>query len=270
MRHCPECGRQNEDHWKFCMGCGVELPAEPASSPAVVRPDGIAAPPVMRPPEPSAAAPGRYEVEIPRYQGGQAAAGKPGAKPALLIAVMAAVALAGAVAFLLMRSTDAGESGASGRAEPVRVQPAVVVPQPSPAAPAEPVGTVDRALLEAELLARQAADDVKRELRQEWEAANTEPDPAAGRPATPDRALLRDRFAALQETIYACAAGRAVTVTTRVTFEGPTGRVLAAVVDGELPAEAKECIVEVLRGMSVAPFAEDSLTVSFPYQLGAP
>lgn len=276
MRHCPGCGRQNEDHWKFCMGCGVELPPEPAPSPALVRPDGIAAPPVMRPPEPSepsSATPGglqvaRVDLEIPRYRGGQAPAGKPGAKPALLIAVVAALALAGAVGFFLLRGADAGESEASGRAEPAQVQSAAA-PQPPPAPPAEPVGTVDRGLLEAELFARQAADDLKRELREEWEAANSEPDPAAGLPATPDRTLLRDRFAALRETVYACAAGRDGMVKVRATFEGASGRVTEATVEGDLPAESKECIVETVRGVSLPPFTQPSFDVEFPYVFGS-
>ncbi|MBN1770351.1 MAG: zinc ribbon domain-containing protein [Deltaproteobacteria bacterium] len=276
MRHCTKCGKEVKDSWKFCLACGAEVPDDPP--PPDARADGIAAPPVMRPPEPSepsSATPGglkvaRLDLEIPRYRGGQAPAGKPGARPALLIAVAAAVALAGAVGVFLLRGSDAGESGSSGRAEPpVQVQTASA-PQPPPAVPAEPVGTIDRALLEAELAARQAAGDLKRELREEWEAAGTEPDPAAGRSARPDPHLVYARIEGVREAIYACAAGRNTDVSAKVTFEGATGRVTAATAEGDLPAEARECIVEVLRGMSVPAFADPSVTIDFTLPVGTP
>src|SRR5262245_28812903 len=25
--HCAQCGKENQDHYKFCLGCGVELPS---------------------------------------------------------------------------------------------------------------------------------------------------------------------------------------------------------------------------------------------------
>ena len=28
---CPRCSKENQDHYKFCLGCGSELPREPAS-----------------------------------------------------------------------------------------------------------------------------------------------------------------------------------------------------------------------------------------------
>ena len=29
---CPRCSKENQDHYKFCLGCGSELPREPAGS----------------------------------------------------------------------------------------------------------------------------------------------------------------------------------------------------------------------------------------------
>lgn len=54
---CPNCSRENEDHYKFCLGCGTELSkarAEQAGAPAVARPVPVAtalprATPVARP-----------------------------------------------------------------------------------------------------------------------------------------------------------------------------------------------------------------------------
>ncbi|MEC9398652.1 MAG: FHA domain-containing protein [Myxococcota bacterium] len=31
---CPHCGRENEDHYKFCLGCGSQLPRPEAQKPA--------------------------------------------------------------------------------------------------------------------------------------------------------------------------------------------------------------------------------------------
>ena len=34
MTVCNRCGKENQDHYKFCLGCGAELTAAP--KPAVV------------------------------------------------------------------------------------------------------------------------------------------------------------------------------------------------------------------------------------------
>jgi len=50
---CPKCGKENQDHYKFCLGCGNELPRE---AKAAMRPT----PPAVTPPaapRPPAAAP---------------------------------------------------------------------------------------------------------------------------------------------------------------------------------------------------------------------
>ena len=35
---CPRCSKENQDHYKFCLGCGSELPREPVSSARVNSP----------------------------------------------------------------------------------------------------------------------------------------------------------------------------------------------------------------------------------------
>ena len=30
---CPNCSRENEDHYKFCLGCGTELSKAAAAKP---------------------------------------------------------------------------------------------------------------------------------------------------------------------------------------------------------------------------------------------
>ncbi|MCS6797815.1 MAG: FHA domain-containing protein [Myxococcota bacterium] len=35
---CPRCNRENQDHYKFCLGCGAELPRDTAHAPKNFRP----------------------------------------------------------------------------------------------------------------------------------------------------------------------------------------------------------------------------------------
>ena len=59
---CPKCGKENQDHYKFCLGCGNELPREggpkgpmrptPAAVNPGVRPGGPFPAPVAGPPTP--------------------------------------------------------------------------------------------------------------------------------------------------------------------------------------------------------------------------
>jgi pSer/pThr/pTyr-binding forkhead associated (FHA) protein len=41
---CPSCRKQNQDHYKFCLGCGAELPRPGASAPSVDETAPIAVP----------------------------------------------------------------------------------------------------------------------------------------------------------------------------------------------------------------------------------
>ena len=33
MITCPKCSKENQDHYKFCLGCGAELPRNASSQP---------------------------------------------------------------------------------------------------------------------------------------------------------------------------------------------------------------------------------------------
>lgn len=55
---CPRCSKENQDHYKFCLGCGAELPREAAKKDFVARTTATTDPP----PAPSARQP-----EAPRY-----------------------------------------------------------------------------------------------------------------------------------------------------------------------------------------------------------
>lgn len=56
---CPRCSKENQDHYKFCLGCGAELPRDAAQAPksftAPTPPAGVpaAAPPQFQAPEPA-------------------------------------------------------------------------------------------------------------------------------------------------------------------------------------------------------------------------
>ncbi|MCS6899468.1 MAG: FHA domain-containing protein [Myxococcales bacterium] len=55
---CPKCGKENQDHYKFCLGCGAELPRgekrefRPESLKAAAPPLAVALAPVPPPPAP--------------------------------------------------------------------------------------------------------------------------------------------------------------------------------------------------------------------------
>ena len=51
---CPKCGKENQDHYKFCLGCGNELPREGGPR-GPMRPTPAAANPAQRPAAPFAA-----------------------------------------------------------------------------------------------------------------------------------------------------------------------------------------------------------------------
>jgi pSer/pThr/pTyr-binding forkhead associated (FHA) protein len=75
---CPKCSKENQDHYKFCLGCGAELPRgsapKPFSSqtpphgvPAAGAPPAAAAParPASRPPMQAAPAPAAVPIPAP-------------------------------------------------------------------------------------------------------------------------------------------------------------------------------------------------------------
>ncbi len=47
MNVCPSCGRSNQSHYKFCLGCGAELTASPGKDPVVKAQPKAEAPTVM-------------------------------------------------------------------------------------------------------------------------------------------------------------------------------------------------------------------------------
>ncbi len=85
MITCLKCGKENQDHYKFCLGCGAELPRAAAAKPftAATPPQGVpavAAMPAAAPmPSPSAAPP---PVAPPPPMAPPVAARPPSAAPA--------------------------------------------------------------------------------------------------------------------------------------------------------------------------------------------
>ena len=85
MITCLKCGKENQDHYKFCLGCGAELPRAAAAKPftAATPPQGVPAvaaiPAAAPPPTPSAAPP---PVAPPPPMAPPAAARPPSGAPA--------------------------------------------------------------------------------------------------------------------------------------------------------------------------------------------
>lgn len=85
---CPRCSKENQDHYKFCLGCGSELPREAAHAPknftAPTPPAGV---PIAAPARPQSA----QNIELATTQAGgspvsdasSAPASKAGAPPVL-------------------------------------------------------------------------------------------------------------------------------------------------------------------------------------------
>lgn len=55
MITCPKCSKDNQDHYKFCLGCGAELPRDAAPKPFNPEPSPGAAPKPSAPPAGSSA-----------------------------------------------------------------------------------------------------------------------------------------------------------------------------------------------------------------------
>ncbi|UQA59125.1 FHA domain-containing protein [Polyangium aurulentum] len=141
MITCPKCSKENQDHYKFCLGCGAELPRSaapkkftsgtpPQGIPAVKGGAGIAD-------EPTHVGPGKRSQPAPAPAAPAAAFTAP-APPAPVLAPIAAPSAAGAPP---VACADCGHSnpatnrfcascGAKLSAK------AVSVPAPAPAAPA--------------------------------------------------------------------------------------------------------------------------------------
>lgn len=61
MIKCPKCGKENQDHYKFCLGCGADLPKNAPKEFQAEAPRVTGAPPKMNAPSgaPPALAPGQ-------------------------------------------------------------------------------------------------------------------------------------------------------------------------------------------------------------------
>jgi len=85
---CPACSKQNQDHYRFCLGCGAELPRGAAAKPDSTPPPAIAeeATSVGSPPAEAAEAPAAVEAPTAAEEPAAAeapaeAAGPPGTCP---------------------------------------------------------------------------------------------------------------------------------------------------------------------------------------------
>jgi pSer/pThr/pTyr-binding forkhead associated (FHA) protein len=83
---CPKCGKENQDHYKFCLGCGAELPRGGAAKPfsSNTPPHGVAAAQAAR----ASGAPAQARQAAPQAAAAQAPAAA--ARPATAAAPQAA------------------------------------------------------------------------------------------------------------------------------------------------------------------------------------
>ncbi len=72
MITCPKCAKENQEHYKFCLGCGAELPRDAAPRPFAPNTPSHGVPaqqaaPAYQPPAPA------YQPPVPAYQAPQVA-----------------------------------------------------------------------------------------------------------------------------------------------------------------------------------------------------
>jgi hypothetical protein len=147
---CPACGREAQPHYKFCLGCGEELPPPGAmpQGPPVLYPPGMGAPPP--------------QLQV-RTTGPGAPQGGPRRAPVLLAAIAFAIMAAAGAFFFLQSSREPSSSATSTSAPATAVPPAPAVPQvPLPAeAPAAFPGVKAPAAVELPPAVVTATDDTR-------------------------------------------------------------------------------------------------------------
>jgi hypothetical protein len=68
--------------------------------------------------------------------------------------------------------------------------------------------------------------------------------------------------------VQTCAAGRGGVAWVQVTFNGGTGRVSSALVQGQFAGTPQgSCIARAVRSAQVAPFSNANFSVAYPFQL---
>src|SRR5262245_53736820 len=95
---CPKCSKENQDHYKFCLGCGAELPrgAAPKAFSPQTPPQGVAVGSAAAAAPAPAAAPNPGPAAAPRPAVAKAAAAAPAPAPAPAPAAAAAAPAAAA------------------------------------------------------------------------------------------------------------------------------------------------------------------------------
>ena len=87
-------------------------------------------------------------------------------------------------------------------------------------------------------------------------------------PDAPSRSDVIAAMASVRGAVATCAAGRGGVAQVRVTFSGPSGRVLNAVMEGQFAGTPQgSCIARAVRAASVPRFSQPSVTVSYPFQI---
>lgn len=92
--------------------------------------------------------------------------------------------------------------------------------------------------------------------------------PAGPMPDAPSRADVIAAMASVRRAVATCAVGRGGVAQVRVTFSGPSGRVMNAVMEGQFAGTPQgSCIARAVRAASVPRFSQPSVTVSYPFQI---
>jgi len=129
--NCSNCGKENQDHYKFCLGCGARLAGMPAAAPAPARAPGGT---VVDPASHAQAAP--QAAPAPRVGGTVVAADRPDPGPARAGGTVVAATTSETNTGPTPVRPGAGQATAQAAAPAYPQQPAY--PQPSAQQPAYP------------------------------------------------------------------------------------------------------------------------------------
>ena len=92
--------------------------------------------------------------------------------------------------------------------------------------------------------------------------------PAGPMPDAPSRSDVIAAMASVRGAVATCAVGRGGVAQVRVTFSGPSGRVMNAVMEGQFAGTPQgSCIARAVRAASVPRFSQPSVTISYPFQI---
>jgi hypothetical protein len=84
---------------------------------------------------------------------------------------------------------------------------------------------------------------------------------------SPARAEVQAALAAARDRLLVCTTGVPSSIQTEIEFRGSTGKVLRVTVTTDRGVDVATCVGQALLDVALVPFALESITISYPWQL---